>query len=184
MTWSPRGIPDTDAYTVMGSYKALDNAASGPMGMQRMLGEINRDGTTAHIPYMTTYEGYNQRIVLSNRSSAAADYEMVFRPEDGVTATATDMATGTLMGNSTVTMKATDLVMLEGGSRTAATIIVEGMRSNIDVTSVTVNRETGGHRHGGPSLGYVRLQLTAVPLAATARKGRASALPFSLVCRA
>jgi hypothetical protein len=138
---APR-IPDTDAYTAMGSYKALDNAASGPMGMERMLGEINRDGTTAHIPYMTTNEGYNQRIVLSNRSSADADYEMEFRPEDGVTATATDMATGTLMGNTTVTMKATDLVMIEGGSRTAATIILEGLPTSIDVTSVTINLET------------------------------------------
>ena len=63
---APR-IPDTDAYTAMGSYKALTSAASGPTGVERMLGEINRDGTTAHIPYLTTYEGYNQRIVLSNR---------------------------------------------------------------------------------------------------------------------
>ena len=140
---APR-IPDTDAYTAMGSYKALTNAASGPTGMERMLGEINRDGTTAHIPYLTTYEGYNQRIVLSNRSSSPADYEMEFRPEAGVTATATDMATGTLMGNTTVTMKATDLVTLEGGSRTAATIILEGLPANIDVTSVTVNAETRG----------------------------------------
>ena len=49
---APR-IRDTDAYTAMGSYKALEEAASGPMGMERMLGEIERDGTTIRIPFVT-----------------------------------------------------------------------------------------------------------------------------------
>ena len=136
---APR-IPDTDAYTAMGSYKALEDAANGPTGTERMLGEINRDGTTAHIPYMTTYEGYNQRIVLSNRSSADAPYEMTFRPEVGVTAVRSDMAEGTLMGNTTVTFRTSDLVTLTGGARTAATIILEAQPKNIDVTSVIVNK--------------------------------------------
>ena len=47
-----------------------------------------------------------------------------------------------LGGNSTMTIPSTDIVMLSGGSRTAATIVVEGLSGNIDVTSVTVNRET------------------------------------------
>ena len=140
---APR-IPDTDAYTVMGSYKALAQAANGPMGLERMLGEIDRDGTTAHIPYMTTYEGYNQRIVMSNRSGSDARYEITFRPEAGVMAAATGMATGMLMANSTMVMKSTDLVELSGGARTAATVIVEANSDHIDVTSVTVNKETRG----------------------------------------
>ena len=138
---APR-IPDTDAYTAMASYTALEDAASGPMGLERMLGMISRDGTTVHIPYMTTYEGYNQRIVISNRSSSDASYEITFRPEAGVTATAMDAAEGMLMANSTVTMKSTDLVELTGSTRTAATIVVEANRNSIDVTSVTVNKES------------------------------------------
>ena len=138
---APR-IPDTDAYTAMGSYKALEDAANGPTGTERMLGEINRDGTTVHIPYMTTYEGYNQRIVLSNRSSTDAPYEMTFRPEVGVTAEGSSMAEGTLMGNTTVTFRTNDLVTLTGGARTAATIILEAQPKNIDVTSVIVNKES------------------------------------------
>ena len=138
---APR-IPDTDAYTAMGSYKALAQAASGPMGLERMLGEIDRDGTTVQIPYMTTYEGYNQRIVMSNRSNADARYEITFRPEAGVTATAKAAAEGMLMANSTVTMSSTDLVELSGGARTAATVVVEANPTSIDVTSVTVNRES------------------------------------------
>ena len=68
----------------------------------------------------------------------------MFRPEMGVTATAGDMATGTLMPMSTVTLRAMDVVMLEGGSRTAATVTMVAAQEMIDVTSVTVNRETRG----------------------------------------
>ena len=137
-------IPETDAYTAMGDYVSAvtTNKAFDPESMEQTLGMILRDGTTAHIPYMTTYEGYNQRIVLSNRSSVDADYEMEFRPEEGVMAEASDMATGTLMGNTTVTYKATDLVTLTGGSRTAATVILEAQPRHIDVTSVIVNKES------------------------------------------
>ena len=61
-----------------------------------------------------------------------------------------------------MTMKARDLVTLDGGSRTAATIILEGLPKNIDVTSVTGQCRDPGYRYGGPSL-HVRSQLTAVP---------------------
>ena len=136
-------IPETVAYTAMGAYTgAVAGAAFDPAPMEQTLGMIRRDGTTAHIPYMTTYEGYNQRIVLSNRSSVDADYEMTFRTEEGVMAEASDMATGTLMGNTTVTYKATDLVTLTEGSRAAATIILEAQPGHIDVTSVIVNKES------------------------------------------
>lgn len=131
----------TGAFTATVEYAALANAM-GREDQTVTIGSIGRDGTTVHIPYMTTYEGYNQRIVLSNRGSADAMYTIMFRPEMGVTATATDMAMGTLMAGATMTMKATDLVMLEGGSRTAATINLVANPMNIDVASVIVNRET------------------------------------------
>ena len=73
---APR-IPDTtDAYTAKGSYKALDMAANGPMGVERMLGEIGRDGTTVRLPYLTTNAKFNQRLYIVNRSGAQASYEM------------------------------------------------------------------------------------------------------------
>ena len=133
----------TDApFTATVKYAAVDNAAFPRMEMTETVGMIDRNGTTVHIPYMTTYDGYNQRIVLSNRSSTEVLYEISFRPEMGVTATPTDMAMGTLMGNSTMTYKATDLVMLEGGARTAATIDLVARPDDIDVTSVIVNKES------------------------------------------
>ena len=129
--------------TVKFAKVAAANAFGAPEFMDE-LGRFRRNGTTAHIPYMTTYDGYNQRLVLSNRGTTDATYEIEFRPEEGVMATAMDMAMGTLMAGTTVTMKATDLVMLEGGSRTAATINLVAEPENIDVTSVTVNLETRG----------------------------------------
>ena len=122
---------------------AADNAFAAPEFMDE-LGRFPRNGTTVHIPYMTIFDGYNQRLVLSNRGTKDASYEITFRPEEGVMATAMDMAMGTLMAGATVTMKAADLVMLEGGSRTAATIDVVARPDDIDVTSVIVNKDGGG----------------------------------------
>ena len=131
----------TAPYMVTAKFaKAADaNAFAAPEFMGE-LGRFTRNGTTVHIPYMTTYDGYNQRLVLSNRGTTNAAYEIMFRPEDGVMASPKDMAMGTLMAGSTMTMKATDLVMLEGGSRTAATINLVAEPGNIDVTSVIVNK--------------------------------------------
>ena len=139
------------AFTATVKYAAVENAAFPRMEMTETVGMIERNGTTVHIPYLTTYDGYNQRIVLSNRGSAMADYLITFRPEMGVTATAKDAAEGTLEPMSTMTLRAVDLVMLEGGSRTAATVDVVGALNKIDVTSVIVNKDGGGYGHRGAS---------------------------------
>ena len=133
----------TGDFTATVEYAALANAL-GRDDQTVTIGSIGRTGTSVHIPYMTTYAGYNQRIVLSNRGTADATYTISFRPETGTTAMAKDGAMGTLMGGATVTMKATDIVELMGGSRTAATINLVADPGDIDVTSVTVNMETRG----------------------------------------
>ena len=79
---APR-ILDTDAYTAMGSYKALDMAANGPMGVERMLGEIDRDGTTVYFPFLTSQMRYNQVLRITNRGSNTR-YEFSSSEMDGV----------------------------------------------------------------------------------------------------
>ena len=96
-----------------------------------------------HIPYLTTFADYNQRIVVSNRGANEADYWITFRPEDGVMATPGMYAMGTLDGNSTKVLRAMDVVTLEGRSRTAATFVAEAQSSQIDVATVIVNMMTG-----------------------------------------
>ena len=138
---APR-IPDTDAYTAMGSYKALANAASGPMGMERMLGEINRDGTTIHLPYLTTHDRFNQRIRIVNRGSVAADYEMEFHGADDMAGAG---ASGTLEANTitVLSLRTDDVVTPGSGSSTSGTIIVEAQSGMIDVATIQTHRESG-----------------------------------------
>ena len=78
---APR-ILDTDAYTAMGSYKALDMAANGPMGMERMLGEIDRDGTEINFPFLTSQTRYNQVLRITNRGNPTR-YEFSSSEMDG-----------------------------------------------------------------------------------------------------
>ena len=136
------GIPDTAHYMAITSLSGVSNAVFEPEGATYTLRRIRRDGTTVQIPYLTTYEGINQRIVLSNRGTRDAVFRIVFRTEDGVMAD--PMMTEDMMLNAgqTQTLRAVDVVTLTGGSRAAATVMVEARPGNIDVTSVTVNRET------------------------------------------
>ena len=102
-------IPETDPYMVTTKYAAgtmVGAAAFAPSGGEYSLGQITRDGTTVHIPFLTTWADYNQRIVISNRGANPAPYWITFRPEDGVMATPGMYAMGTLDGNSTMVLRA------------------------------------------------------------------------------
>ena len=138
-------IPATAPYMVTTDYAAgTMDAGWPPNDGEHSLGSITRDGTTVHIPYLTTFADYNQRIVVSNRGANPAPYWITFRPEDGVMATPNDMyAMGTLEGNSTKVLRAMDVVTLEGRSRTAATFVAEAPATQIDVATIIVNLTTG-----------------------------------------
>ena len=137
-------IPETGPYMVTTEYAAgTTDAGWPPNDGEHALGSITRDGTTVHIPYLTTFADYNQRIVISNRSANEAPYWITFRPEDGVMATPGMYATGTLDGNSTMVLRAMDVVTLVGRSRTAATFVAEAKSTQIDVATVIVNMMTG-----------------------------------------
>ena len=137
-------IPATAPYMVTTEYApGTTNAGWPPDPGEYSLGKITRDGTTVYIPYLTTWENYNQRIVVSNRGTNPADYEITFRPEDDVMATPGMYAMGTLEANSTVVLRAMDVVTLEGGTRTAATLVAEAQSSQIDVATVMVNLTNG-----------------------------------------
>ena len=138
-------IPETAPYMVTTKYAGgIENAGWPANDGEHALGRITRDGTTVHIPFLTTWADYNQRIVVSNRSANEVPYWITFRPEEGVTATPNDMyAMGTLDGNSTIVLRAMDVVTLEGRTRTAATFVAEAQRTQIDVATVIVNMMTG-----------------------------------------
>ena len=98
-----------------------------------------------HIPYLTQFADYNQRIVIVNRG-AEADYTFSFMTEDGVTATLGADAEGTLAANSTTYLSLLygDLVTIEGThNRASATLIVESEPSYIDVVVSQTNANGG-----------------------------------------
>lgn len=135
-------IPATAPYMVTTKYKGLASAAFPPVGATSALAMITRDGTAVHIPYLTTYEGYNHRITITNRGSRDTTYTMSFKPEANVTATPGSAASGTVAAGETMVISATDAVTLEGGSRTHATITMPMSPNLLDVSTTLVNRET------------------------------------------
>ena len=135
-------IPES-TYRVATSYVGGTNATYSPMGGTHTLGRIARDGTNVHIPYLTTFGSYNQRIVMRNRGTRAAGYTMSFVAEDGTTYVAGSGATGMLPAGSLTVVRARDAVTISGGSRVAASINIESSPGTVDVATVQVNTSTG-----------------------------------------
>lgn len=133
------------AYTVAVDYQGLTNAAFPPTDFaETTLGAIRRDGTRVQIPYLTTFEGYTQRVVIVNRNRAPVTYSFNFVEEDGTTATPGDMAEGSVGANSTLVLKARDIVSLAGKTRTAATLDVVATSGSVDVATTQVNIDSQG----------------------------------------
>ena len=105
------------------------------------IGGIRRDGTSIAIPYLTTHESYNHRFQIVN-SGPGTGYEFAFTPEPGIVAEPGAKASGTLP-RGTTHLRASELVTLSGGSRTAATFTAGAEPDNIEMSSVLVSRTRG-----------------------------------------
>ncbi len=118
-----------------------------PEDKSGVFAEIVRDGLSVDIPYISTYSGYNHRLVLTNKGSRDADYQVTFTTEDGVTATAGTYARGTVPAREVMVIKMTDLVTLEaeeGNSpRAAGVITFEVPSTTITVATTQVNISDG-----------------------------------------
>lgn len=127
------------------SFNPLPNRAYGAPGAEAAVGVIVRNGATVHLAYLTVAEGYNQRIVITNRSMVQAEYELSgFYAEDGTRAVAGPAASGTVGAGASVVLRTRDAVVLTGArSRTAATLTVTAPASLVDVATTQVNRADG-----------------------------------------
>lgn len=148
-------IPES-VYTVAMDYDKVGGTASerkfDPMGMPMTIGEIVHNGMTVHIPFLTTNDSYNQRIVIMNRGPAAT-YSMSFTEEAGITANGGGGHTGDLASGMTTMLvmnaaRASErgqmpVVNLTGGTRTSATFTATASPANVDITVVTVNLADG-----------------------------------------
>lgn len=129
-----------------GSYTASVESADGTsIDLSGDLGTISYDTITVEIPYVTTFEDYNQRLILRNTSGTPVDFTISFSTETGVTAdTSGKEAGGTIPANGVLIKKMTDFVSFEGKTRGSATVEIEGLEANIQAATQTVNTTDGG----------------------------------------
>lgn len=136
------------AYSLTFTPTNIASAAYGATAASASIGSILRNGATAQVPYLTTNAGLNQKLVLVNRGSNDTTYSITFTPEAGVTATAGTKATGTLAKGKTLVLKASDVVTLTGGTRTAATVVALAPATVIDAATQTVVTDTTSVSYG------------------------------------
>ncbi len=111
-----------------------------PMGpTDAMFGKIAHNGTTVHIPYVSTYEGYTQRLVITSRNKAPVEYTIMFHTEGDGTADPM-MHTGMAGGEMTTVVKMEDITTLENPTRASATVNIVSHPSNVDVATTMVNK--------------------------------------------
>jgi hypothetical protein len=109
------------------------------------VGSIERNGTTVHVAYLTTFEDYNQRLIMNSRHPVPAMYTVTFKSENGTTCTGTDLASGMLPAHENLVIRVRDLVEVEGDStRCSATVTVVAPDTNIDIATTQVNLSDGG----------------------------------------
>jgi len=142
-------VVDGTSSTPAGSYSIGVTYASATAGdlvltyAGAATGAISRNGTTNQINYLTTFTGYNQKVIITNRSTIAGTYAFTFQTEADTTAVAGASATGTLPASSVTVIKATDLVTLTGKTRAAATFTAVLPPASIGIATTQVNLSDG-----------------------------------------
>ena len=134
-------IPVTEAYGAKVELEQGTNITQTLPSGTHPLGMIGRNGTTVHLPYLSTNDKFNQRIRIVNRGGETT-YEMAFH---GMDDEAGMDAMGMLDANSitVLSLRTDDVVMPGEGSSTSATLSIAAEPGMIDVATVQVNRETG-----------------------------------------
>ena len=148
---------DNEAMILPGDYTAtvtlakVSGRAFDPMaGDGELIGRIMRNGTTVHIPLVTTHSSYRQRIILTNRAGDEDDvieYSIMVMPEEdnGATPTMLDGATGMLPANTTRIMLTSDVVEFadDGNPRGSATLTANAPPSELSVSTSLLNMGDG-----------------------------------------
>ena len=146
-------IPNSD-YTATAHFKTGRNTleASQMAGMEGDLASIKRNGASVDIPYLTTSEKHNQRLIIVNRGTRpVAITSIAFTSEAGtdveLSATAqAAMDAGLLMvpGNSTYVATMANTLEITGDSRrTAATVSFAATPGALSVATTQVNLSDG-----------------------------------------
>ncbi|MXY58310.1 MAG: hypothetical protein F4029_12035 [Gammaproteobacteria bacterium] len=126
-----------------------DNHPFKPSAIAKDVGAIDRNGTTVHVPYLSTHEAYNQRLVLVNRGADAATFwieDSSFNLEDGTTLMENKLSPDNAMmvpGTGRLVVRVQDNITFMGATRGAATVNVAAPTRDIDVMTIQVHPGTG-----------------------------------------
>ena len=104
------------------------------------VGTIRHDGTRVEIPFVTSYGGYTQRIVIVNRNKVDVSYSLSFRVEGDGTMEGDNPHEGMLAADQATVLKVADLVTLTDPTRAAATLTVAAKSGTVDVATTMVNK--------------------------------------------
>lgn len=136
-------IPDADYTASVTLVHNVTTSSPATTVSEGSVGGAVRNGTTVEVAYLTTFDEYNQRLLINSRHGVAATYTVTFQTEAGVTATPLAAATGTLQPGENLVIRAADLVSLDGGTRCSATVTVVAPSGNISVATTQVNLADG-----------------------------------------
>lgn len=107
------------------------------------VGTIVHDGTTVHLPYVTSHDGYTQRIVIVNRNKVDVSFALTFRAEGDGEIDGMNPYEGTAIADQATVIKVADVVTLTNPTRAAATLTLAAKKGTIDVATTQVNKGDG-----------------------------------------
>jgi hypothetical protein len=136
-------IPTTAPYMVTTKYAGIPDAAFPPEGDTYDLSQIGRDGTTYYIPFLTTYEGYNQRISIVNRGRATTYSFTGLQTEAPTTAVWDEMASSGPLPTGQTVLKTPDIVEITDGNRAAGNLTIVASPGDVSAAVQLVNKGTG-----------------------------------------
>ncbi|WP_026377033.1 hypothetical protein [Aestuariibacter salexigens] len=100
-----------------------------------LFGTIRYDAASIDLPYITSFDGYRQRIILVNHAGYDIEYRTVFLSEESVQGEYSEgpKASGVIPANSTLKINADELVVINEGvpTRVSARIFVDAKRGDL-----------------------------------------------------
>ena len=146
---NPTAIPATE-YTAS-VYTRVTDTAMPSAGAEGTIGVIGRNGASVDIPFLTTYEQHNQRLIIVNRGANPITItDIAFQTEDGTEASLSELAmaaamipgAGEIGSGETAVHSVKQMLSITGEStRTAATLSFNGRSQDITVATTLVNPE-------------------------------------------
>ena len=133
-------IPVTNTYKVTTEYEGVDDAAFPPPGGTYELAAIGHDGTTYRLPYLTTFEEYNQRFSIVNRG-AATTYAFTGLVSAEGAVTPGPRSIGPLPTGQTI-LRTADVVSITGAARAAGNLTIVADPGTVSAAIQQVNLGT------------------------------------------